>query len=715
MPEFGEMKQSQRRTFQYQSRQRAIGVDTSQGDERSNILNSLSKFASTGSAEATRQVRAEIETKKALGASRAAQDLIKTEEQRQGITDDDVLATKLSYNAIVGQHDTMEAGNSFVEWYRANPEASDSDIENKKTELYQPLFEQYGGDEQSVKQISLQVQESQFGLSAVQEKIKQGYRIDKNTEALTMSVGDMLSDPNVDVASMIGDSIPTQAKALGLDEFAYKKVLMQEMSARASEGDARLMNQLSKVNWAKDSALLDKAKTNYHQHVAKENAVAIGDAMGSIEIENKSLTVPWNTTLRKIDQLNKRFPNTYSSVRIASLKQQRQAAIKTDKTNTGMLQQHEKNKSSEDSIPLGLDTQYTPKELTDHVKYLEGSWAKKSEELQESGQFNKEEVNAAILKQKLDWSRTERVPVPSLKKNLEGLINLNPEDYPNSKELPEYATSAFNILKTMDSTMIGMYFSNDKDKAMAMNIKQGMSTRDDYSAYKRAFNVKMSPYNPSFEKREDLAIDLETAVSDKLTHTFSIIGFGKDAPDWQQAHVLNKVTPIANTNMHNGVIDTEENAKQSVAEYLKDTSQTFNGSLINKPKATLAKGMSTSDYNVPVEKVDGYVESFVLANSDLIKEEWGSEVDSNDISLDVNETGTSFVMRYKGGEQIGGRFNLQDISTVGRKANLKDLRELVTKTQAELTKQRKEEAQAAEEAAHMALFYKEWYESTKKN
>lgn len=705
-----ELNRTAQRQFVGQTRTRAIGVDTSSGDNRLAIMDSLNKFASAGSAEATRSMRAEIETKKALGASRAAQDLITSEQNRQGITEDDVLATKLSYNAIVGQHDTMNAGNKFVEWYKANPEADEEQIAERKTALYQPLFEKYGGDAQSVKQISLQVQESQFGLSAIQERVKQGYRVEKNTEALTMSVDDMLSDPQVNVSGLVSTEIPAQAKALGLDEFTYKKILMTEMNTRAENGDARLLNELGKTDWSKGSALIKNSRTKYDNFVAKENAVLIGDTMGSIEMENTSLNVPWSTTLKKIENLNKRFPDTYTDVRIASLKKARGIAQSAADKNKEMNKESFKVLYDESGLPLSMNGKFTPSDKKAHVKSLEGYWSKKTQDMIAGG-ADETTANSIIMKERLDWSRSNRMVIPSLKSNLDGLLSLNPEDYPNSNDLPEFANQGFTILKTMDTATMSLYFSGE-DLAMAQNIKDAMGTRGNYSAYKRAYNVKSNPYRVSNDKRVETSDAVANVLNDKFEKGFFSRNLfnQKSVPEWQLEQIKSSVDSVSTVNLYNGMTTPESNAEQSVSEVTKDYSQTFNGTLINKPLSLIGSklGLEEAAYG----KVNDYLEAFVLSNKEYIKGEAGEEVEPEDISIDVNESGTSFILRNKGGEQVGGRQLFSEVQEVGRKADLQKLRDLRTESIDERNARIKANREAEEEAAHMVLFY-EWTQQPK--
>ncbi|AHN84662.1 hypothetical protein PV_011 (endogenous virus) [Gutovirus Vc1] len=702
-----EIQRTARRQFVSQTRTRAIGINTQQGDERTAILSGLAKFASAGNAEANRQQKAEIETQKALGASRAAQDLLVADQNRQGITEEDTLAAKLSYNAIVGKSDTIKAGNDFAEWYQANADVDEETIEAKKAELYQPLFEKYAGDERSLKQISLQVQESQFNLIPVQEKIRGQYQHQKNTEALTMSLGNMLSDPNADVEHLLTTEVPAQAKALNLSEFDYKKMIMSEMTNRAANGDGRLLEKLKSTDWAKDSVLISKAESAYNQFTSRENAIAIGDALGQIELDNKALTEPWSTTLRKVEQLNKQFPNAVSAAKVAQMKQARANATKENKANTVMMAVSWDNLFNEDGLPLQLDGRYTPEQKKKFVKGLDKIFADKTQELIAGG-VSETEANTIMMKQRLDWSRVNRVKVPLLEQNLQGLLSLNPEDYETAEGLPAYANDALATLGAMDAQILELYFSGRDEKTFAANIKAGLATREPYSAFKRAVNIKNNPYKSTQAIRTEISDEVSIQVEEKLDVSWRAkLGGAKDVPAWQVAQLKSRVNDTAMTNAYNGMLDPETNAKQSVAEVMKDYQPTFNGTMININKAKLAK-----DIKVPVKKVDEYIEAFTLSSLDKLSEQYGGEVLAEDVSLDFSPNGT-FIYRYKGGEQLGGRLLQEDLYKIGRNADLQKLRDLRSETIKERNERLAEEETARQHAEHMALFYKEWGESLK--
>lgn len=661
------------RQFIQQSRNTNIGVDTSSASENLRVMDALSKFSSAATGVVNKKRRAEIETKRALGASRAAQDLLKAEELRNGITDDDVMATKLAYNSIVGKHDTMQVGNDFANWYQSNPDADDDTIAAKKEELYQPLFEKYGDDPSSLQQISIDVQESQFSLLAVEDKIKTTHQRAKNQEALTISIGDLLSDPNADADYIIAEELPARAKALGLTEFEYKKPIMEEMLNRASNGDARLLNALESVDWAKDSVLISKSKNAYEQFVAKENAVNIGERLGNIEIENAELTVPWETTKRKIEQLNSQYPNTVSKERVASMLKARERAVADEKQSTDIMQVSWKNLFDENGIPLALNGRYSPEDKKKFTKSLDAIFTQKTNELVESG-MSEAQANDVMMKQRLDWSRVNRIKVPLLDENMKGLVGLNPNDYNEESELPEFFNTSIDTLNKMDESLVDLYFPSREDKVFAANLKNGLKNRESFSAFKRAYNVKTNPFKFDPSQRTEITDAVESQLSDKLEAGFfarNLLG-EKSVPDYQIAQLRSRVNEEATLNAYNGMIDAESNAKQSIATTLADYSQTYNGTMINTNKPALA-----SQLDVAPNKVDSYLEGFVLGSNELIEKEVG-EFEQEDIVFDFANNGT-FTLRYKGGEQIGNaRFSIEELKTAGSKfsdAELLKLRE----------------------------------------
>ncbi len=690
------VERTARRQFVSQTRTRAIGINTQQGDDRLALLDGLSKFAQASSVEVDRQQRAAIETQQALGASRAAQDLVTVEKNRRGITDEDTLAAKLSYNAIVGQHETMEAGNKFVEWYQSNPSASDDEIQTKKSEIYQPVFEKYGDDPRSLKQISLQVQESQFKMVPVQEKIKSEYTYQKNNEALTMSIGDMLADPNADMDIVVNSEIPARAKALGLPEFDYKKSLMNEMVNRASNGDDRLLNKLKGEAWSKNSVLIEKATTEHQNFINRESAIAIGDELGSIELENSSLSVPWETTLRKLDSLNNKFPNSVSAAKVASMKQARDRAKLTTNNNSDMLGIVYSGIKDSNVLPLALNGGYSKEDKDGFIKWLDSGLAKKTQDMIASG-VPEADANAAVMKERLDLSRTSRLKFPNLDQNLKGLIGLNPDDYPESSDLPAYARDGLAMIAKMDAATIDIYLTSREDKVFANNIKSSLRNREPYSAFKRAYNVKQNPFKLSSETVTDLRSYSEERVSELLesgTLTELLTGVSS-VPPWQVAQLTSRVNEEAMLNAYNGMLDPEDNSKQAASTVLQDFEQTFNGTMVNVNKKAVAKKIG-----IPETDFDANLASFADKSLPYINSEVGSEVDLEDISFDFSGNGT-FTMRYKGGEQVGGAFL---IDVINQGASRSDIKSISEKAAANKARRYKETDEEAEEARHMIIW-----------
>ena len=672
------VERTARRQFVSQVRTRAIGVDTGRGDERLAILTELSKFAQAGSAEANRQQKAEIETKKALGASRAAQDMLKAEQHRQGVTEDDVLATKLSYNAIAGKHDTMTAGNDFMEWYQANPAATDEEIESKKTELYQPLFEKYGGDERSLQQISLDVQQSQFQMLSAQEAVKVNYTKKKNQEALGMSISDLMSTPDADMDAILDVELPARAKSLGLGEFDMKSAVMKDAAIRAAEGDKRLLEKLERTPWAKDSALLKKARTDYDRFEAREQAPVIGDAMADIEIEMNSLTVPWSTTLRKIESLNKQHPNTYSAARVAQLKQQRaNSEAKATKMTTG-TQSSFAIYTDDKAVPLAHNPEYTDSDKKAIIKDLETQWANKVTELTDAG-FGDDEARQTVLRDQLKWSRLNRTVIPSLKTNLDSAVNLPLDEIQAAEELPAFATGSFQLIRTMDATAIELYLPSKQDSAFALNFKKFSQTMSDDAAYRRAALIKRNPFKVSPAQREEQRGAVHRIVEDKLdTNIWDDINpfSTKEAvPEWQRNQLINRISDDAEQFMFAGGFDAESNAEQALQARMANSFQLFNGTMANKSMPLIGQHIA-SGRPMDVNKTGDYIEAYTLSMKPLIAKAYGTDVDTNDITLDFSRDGSSFIIIDKNGEQLGGRHLTDEMYNVGRDADLKRLREL---------------------------------------
>ncbi|QHB42734.1 hypothetical protein [Vibrio phage VP-HS15] len=694
-----ELRRTTRRGFQQQTR--AVATPTRTVDTRSQILDAVGRFAEAGYTVASTEAQKQIEADKIRQANRAAEDLMRTSEERQGITEDSTKAGQLAYNMIVGKHDTMQAGNQFLEWYNQNPDADEATINDMKTQLFQPILDKYGTDPQTLKAVSLQVQDAQFSVMQAQENIKKEYQTKKAKEAISISINDLLADPNADVQHLVDVEIPARARALGQGEFDVKSSLVNEAVNRASDGDNRLLKDLQKRDWSKNLPALDKAQREYDSFIAKQRAVVIGDTMADIETQALSGTVSWESTLRKIERINSQYPNTYSKERVASLKKQRANAIAKQKTSTDIAIDSSKAFTDESAIPLGLLGKYTPKEKKDYINQLESAWSDKAKSLVDDVGMSEADANTAILKEKLDWSRVQRMPIPSLKDNLEALINLNPEET-TEEELPAYATNALNVIQMMDDTSLSMYFTEKDSLAMAMNIKSGMKNRSPYSSFRRAYDIRRNPYSISNEQRTEQRDAVADVIEEELNAKWYQFG-KKDVPEWQRDKLTNVIGEEAQSFLYRGGLDVDQNAKTAASSKLANYSQTFNNTLINKTKPELAQSIG-----VRTELVDRYMKHF--ASNVLSSEEINPlGVAPEDVEFVVNDTGTTFIMLDRFGEQVGdARFLMSDVKRYGEKGESERIEEIASEAEAEREQRLEEERQQEEDAAHMALFYEYW-------
>lgn len=691
-----ELRQTIYKTAQSQTRTTAIGI--SQDNRRGELIGALSRFANVGSQVLDLETKAQIETKKALGAARAAQDLIVSEDQRRGLTDDDVNATKLAYNNIVGQHDTMKAGNEFAEWYSANPDADEQAVSDKKTSIYQPLFTKYGNDDTSLKQISLQIQESQFQLVPIQERIKRDYQHQKNVEAVGISINDLMAVPSPDMNQLLDEEMPARAKALGVGEFEYKKALMERAALDAGEGDARLLGALEERDWAKGSAALMKARRDFDNFKAREDAVVIGDEMGSIESENLSLAVPWTTTMRKIESLNKRYPDTYSAAKVSSMKQARAAQIKKEDAVSAGTRESFAILTDNTKVPLQFDQKYDEATKTKIVKDLESHWASKNQELVSNG-MPQDAANKLVMKSKLDWSRVNRRPLPSFQAAISSMLNLNLDEITRDG-MPPYAGDGMNVLKAMDNTSIDMYLPSDGDKTFALNFKQFSTQMSDDQAYRRAAAIKDSPYKVTPTQRTQQVEAVRARVSDRLENTiwetFSTKDLQQSVPDWQKEQLIASWSSDAEQRMYAGGFDVTQNADYVIDNKLARSAQLFNGTLVNQPLADLYHNIK-GDREMSADKTMDYVESFLRSSKYALDKEYGADVNLDDVTLNFGRDGKTFTVIDKNGDQVGARFFTNDIYHVGRAADLGQLREMQSLG--------KEAQQAREEEFKQAIEY----------
>ena len=667
------------RVFQSQNRMVSQSIDDSANQQKMSILEGLGRFAQAGSAEYSRQQAVEIESEKAEGASRAAKDLLVANDARAGITEDDTLAAKLSYNAIIGQNDTIKAGNSFAEWYQGNPDADEDTISEKKKELYEPLFEKFGDDKRSMKQISLQVQQSQFNLAGVQDKIKKEYTKQKGVEALDISLDNQLSDPNADLDAIVDEEIGEQAKSLNLDEFELKTSLMKTAAKRAGEGDARLLNKLKTLPWAKKSAALEKAQSDYENFVAREQAPAIGNVMGDIALENISLAVPWETTLRKTERMNKAYPNTYSKEKVESLKKARATAAAKQAKMTTMVQRGNKALTDSNAWPLGIDPSLTDKEKKDAAKNQEEQGVLRVQELESAG-HDSDVARAQVLKEQLNWSRANRLPIEGLKTAVETTLNFNLDEMTDDK-MPNYAVAGLNILKTMDSTALDMYVAKGPNMALAMNFRMFAQTSEsDEQAYRRAMRVKQNPFSVKPEMRGEQEGRLSTEIEDVFTNStwenFWRSGdVEKDVPEFQRKLLTSQLSSSAITELYAGSLDTEGNAKKVVKNFMARSAQIGNGTITNQSRVDLHKNISAGR-DMPIEDVGKFIDAELERMLPVVADAVRMDLDPSRVVVDFSRDGRTYTLLYDGQEQLGGTFMTKDIYDAGVLKQTKELEDL---------------------------------------
>ena len=681
-----EIKRTSYKTAQSQSRVTSQKQYADSG--RSELLSQLGRFSSSVGDLYDKSVQAEIETKKVLGASRAAKDMLVGESQRQGITEDDTLATQLSYNNILGQHDTIEAGNSYIEWYSQNPEADEAAISSKKLELYQPLLEKYGNDPRSIKQISLQVQESQFSLMSVENKINTEYKRKKSTEALGISVSDLMADPAADLDFVVGEEVPSRAKALGLGEFDYKKALMGEAQTRASDGDDRLLRKLQTEDWAKGSAALEKAESDFNKYVATERTPMIGNAMGDIEIENLSLNVPWSTTLRKITDLNKQFEGTYSQAKISSMKQAREnARVKAATVGDGVAASYSAYTDA-NKLPLALDPNFSPDSKKEIIKSLEERWPVKQRELVASG-VSEEDAANLVINDQLKWSRLNRIAIPSLKSSVETLINLNDEEITNNNgKLPDYALNGLKLFKKMDQSTVELYLPSSTDQAFVGNFKDFSLNMSDDAAYQRATQIKRNPYKVTPAKREEQTAKSRDVIDTMLSSNSwyeNLFNSGEgmvniDVPDWQKEILTAQWNTDIDQRLYAGGFNPESNASEVVKAKMSRMSQLNNGTITNLPTPELSSYIAEGapqGTKVSSKNALDYMEAYMLASKPYIDAAYGSELQPDEISVQFDRGGKMFRFFSSNGDPIGGRIATSSVYNIGREANLEELRSIM--------------------------------------
>lgn len=651
------MQQLQRTTRKrFQQQTRVTNQQPALLDERSNILTSLAKFASAGSEFANVELQKKIEADKITQANRAAEDLLRTTEERQGITEDSTKAGQLAYNMVVGKHDTMEAGNKFVEWYQQNLDADEDTIAAEREKLYQPLLDKYGTDPQTLKAISLQVQESQFTLAQIQNKMQGEHKYAKATEAYGIAMNDFLDDPNADMEK-VKVNLADTARSLGINEFDAKKSLLQTAFDRASNGDNRMIDMLRKEPWAKNNPILDKAQKAYDERRAQNAATELGTEMGSLELNLLSGNMSWDAGMKKIESINSRYPDTYTPERVASLK--KQFDTKTVERNTASegLQDSLKVFTDSSAIPLAHNDKYTEKDRNAIIKGMDSYWAKMTKDL--TAAYGQDKAIVAVQDHKLKWSRLNRMPVPSLKTSIESMINLNPDEI-QAGEFPVYAKSGMSLIKKMDESALEIYLPTEGDRVFAQNFKTFALEMSDEHAYRKAMRIKTNPFKASTEKLTEQRERVVSVVDEALTDLDS------DVPEWQRELLASDWQRGATLRMQGGGTDTKANAESVVRSNLSRMTQLSNGTLAN---------IATGDLSVKIArgrpmgkgKETLYVQKFIDAIKPDMEAAYGEAIEEGNYRLNFNRTGDTFTVITSDGTQLGGVFATEDIYSFGRK------------------------------------------------
>ncbi|AWD90621.1 hypothetical protein [Pseudomonas phage Njord] len=677
--ELGSLNTQRSTSFAQQSVQptRSGGVDTT----GSQIMGALSQFAGQLDEVAQLEVQKTIADDRIKQSAIAAQDTYRTEQQRQGLTQDATVAGRQAYNAIIGQHDVLTANNALVQAKQDNPDMSDEDFKKLQQKAYDPLIKQFGVDKWTLDNVTKTIEASQAPLVRVTEGITSEYRGAKRQEALNISIQDMMGDPAADVNHIVQNEIPARASMMGVSEFKMKQMLMSTAVSRAATGDIRLIDELDKTDWAKGSTLLTTGREQYQQWRAKEMAPIIGDRMGTIEMKALNGEQGWGATMRQMENMNKEFPGTYSAGAFASMKVRMDAEAKRRAKEAVMLTQASEAVYNQDVIPLAMDNSYSKSEKDKVVKGYDAWLSQKNRELRAQGK-SADEANAITLKHGMDWSRANRVPLPQVKANLEAAISYNPDDY-KGQQLPEYLSQSLATLKRLDKATMGVYL-NDTDATFAQNFQHFSQNMDDQSAFRRAKQIRDNPFRVDRDMRVAQGEDVASAVESALERGKIKQFFGeKNVPQWQRQQLANKWGADADTRLYSGGFSTKNNAEYAVQEGMAQMTQTYNGTMMNVPANKLVQRLAPVD--TETGKVKGKVsptqasnamEAYTLTLMDQLKKESGKDLTVEDISYDFNSDGSMFRIIDKDGEQIGGNHLTYDAGEVGRKADLDKLREV---------------------------------------
>lgn len=688
--------QRNRAFFQQAAQTNRAGAAGYVSNGLADVMGGLANFANTLSEQAQTEVERQVEEDRIKQSTIAAQDIWRAENERQGITQDATVAGRMAYNTIVSKHDVQEANNRLVQLMQENPEMSNEDFMKAQQKEYQPLLDKYGVDKWTLRDTSMNIQESQQALVGVGEKIRGDYRVAKREEALNTSIQDLLGDPNASAEHIVMNEIPARAKMMGVSEFSMKKMLMQAAATTAAQGDKRLLDQLNVTDWSKGSQLLKTAQDQYDQWHAREMAPMLGDEMGKMELAAVNGQASWGSTLKRIEQINKEFPGTYSAHAIAGLRLRMDSAAKArQKENQGygssMLAMY-----NQGAIPLGLNQAYSDQDRNKIAKTFEAGLAQKAQEMIAQGQ-DPQQVSDWSLQQSVAWSRSNRMKLPGLTSSLEAAMSFNPDDFKGEKDLPPYVKQQLKTLQALDAQTMGMYFG-EKDQTFASNFQSFSKTLPADVAFRRAIQIKNNPYQVTRDMRDSQSTAVQAQVEKVLDPAWytKLFGSAKEVPEWQRAQMANRWGQEAQSKLYAGGLDPEKNAERTVKQQMSQMSQTFNGTLVNIPPAVYQHALSEDSKPVTNEMANNSMEAYTLTQMDNIKAEAGRELQPDQISYQFTNDGSVFRMFDNDGNQIGGAHLTKDAARIGKAADLDKLRKQI--------KQGKDKARQTSEEANDILY-----------
>lgn len=683
------VQRTARRTAQHQVRTRALGIEN---DDQTQLLSALGKFADAATNESVRRMRAEVETSKAIGASRAAQDLLVAEQNRQGVTEDDNRATQLAYNNIVGQSATVKAGNEFIQWYESNPDADDKAIEGKKRELYQPLFETYGGDPESAKQISLQVQESQFNLMPIQAKIKQQHKDFKSKEAINLSIDTLLQDPNADASYLVSSEIPARAEALGMNEMEWKKSLLSQMKTRAAEGDGRLLEALEQTDWAKGSEFLRTARSSYDNKRALDDSAALAKTMADNETRFLSGDMTEAAFLNFAGTLSAEYGGkVYSRDAVKSLLMQRKRQVQKQDDDAVTVARYRDSVNAGQRIPLGVSSEFTSDEKNVITDAKEVMWADMFRKMVDSGKYTEDEANNEVLQDKVRWAAEEQIVLPDLKDQLSSLVSFDPKIASQSDGLRNRWEAQSDLLLATPPSMLEQYLGSDADYALA--IKDNLRTMQPYDAFNTAYNAKYRPSTLTPKARKDLGNELRSQLNDKMrAGIFARNLLGQpSAPVEQVDAIFDQLNTRALGMAKAGIKDVGKISEYVMDEFSSKYEQVPNGTFINMKSDSLAgKLVAGTDTRISPQQAIDYVDTWMTQYA-TVKGNWSGEpIDKNDLVIEFNSDGSSFVVKDKYGYTMDSGYLTTQMFEVARPQDLEATRKTLEQSYTERKQPTKE-------------------------